>query len=142
LNTKYLYKIYSSTTQLPLNWDSLATKNIFLSKKYLEVLEQSRPKNMECHFIGVFYEEALIGIALSQFIDLNQVDSFQSKKGCLKTVFKKYLFTHFSSHILFIGNNMLTGQNAFCFNDSADMKLVLHTLKLASNELKKVLKTK
>lgn len=93
---------------------------------------------MNCHYIAVFCKEELIGIALSQFIDLNQIDSFQSKKGCLKTVFKRYLFKHFSSHILFIGNNMLTGQNAFSFKDSVDMMEAENTLKLASDELKSI----
>jgi predicted N-acyltransferase len=75
LNTNYSYQIYSSATQLPENWNELAVSTIFLSKEYLSILEKSAPANMSCHFIGLFENETLVGIAVSQFLDLNLLES-------------------------------------------------------------------
>lgn len=97
---------------------------------------------MICHFIGLFQEEKLIGIALSQFLDLNQMKSFGNRDKCLKTAIRSSFFKIFGSHILIIGNNMLSGQNAFVFSKETDKVQVLKTLKKASKELKNLFKKK
>ena len=74
MKTPLSIKIYTSVTELPNNWDSLAIENIFLSTKYLEILEKSAPTNMIPHFIGLFKEKELVGIAISQFLDLNKLE--------------------------------------------------------------------
>lgn len=136
MNLYYSFKIYSSYLELPTSWDSLATKNIFLTKHYFEILEKSAPTNMECHYIGLFHKEELIGIALSQFIDANQLISFGDRDKCVKTFIRNFFFKNFSSRVLFVGNNMLTGQNAFSFSDTIDKKLAVETIKKATEELK------
>jgi predicted N-acyltransferase len=141
LNTSYSFKIYNSTAQLPKQWDDLAISTIFLSKKYLEVLEKSSPENMICNYIGIFENNALVGIAVSQFLDLNKLESFGERDKCIKTAIRNFAFRNFSSHVLLIGNNMLTGQNSFCFSDYTDKKKALQALKLASIALKKKFKT-
>jgi predicted N-acyltransferase len=141
LNTSYSFKIYNSTAQLPKQWDDLAVSTIFLSKKYLEVLEKSSPENMICNYIGIFENNALVGIAVSQFLDLNKLESFGERDKCIKTAIRNFAFRNFSSHVLLIGNNMLTGQNSFCFSDYTDKKKALQALKLASIALKKKFKT-
>ena len=73
MNTNYSFQIYFSSENLPSNWDVLALNNIFLSKDYLKILEKSAPENMICHFIGFFRDKELVGIALSQFLDLNKL---------------------------------------------------------------------
>jgi len=70
LKPSYTYRIYDTVAALPADWDGLASENIFLSKPYLEVLEKSAPENMVCHFIGIFEQSNLKGIALLQFLDL------------------------------------------------------------------------
>ena len=127
---------------LPENWDDLAQENIFLSKKYLEVLEKSAPENMVCHFIGIFKEDKLEGIALSQFLNLNKLESFGERDKCLKTSVRNFIFKNFSSHVLFIGNNMLTGQNAFYFSENIDRNLGLKSLRKASEAIKEIFKNK
>lgn len=136
------FKIYPTTELLPENWNTLAVDNIFLSKKYLEVLEKSAPENMTCHFIGIFKEDNLVGIALSQFLNLNKLQSFGERDKCLKTSVRNFIFKNFSSHVLFMGNNMLTGQNAFHFSDKIDKNLALKSLKKASEALKEIFKNK
>lgn len=135
-------KIYSSISELPNNWNEFAVENIFLSKNYLEVLEKSAPTNMTCHFIGLFQEDKLVGIALSQFLDLNKMESFGERDKCVKTAIRNTVFKNFIAHILIIGNNMLTGQNAFAFSDKIDKIEALKTLKRASETLKTIFKNR
>lgn len=142
MDTIYSFKIFNSTSSLPLKWNSLAIDNIFLTREYLEILEKSAPTNMTCHFIGLFEEEKLVGIALSQFLNLNQLESFGNRDKCVKTAVRNTVFKNFISHILIIGNNMLTGQNAFAFSDKMDRTQGLKTLKKASEKLKIIFKNK
>lgn len=135
LNPRLTFQIYFTTDQLPTNWDSLANDNLFLSKDYMKVLEKSAPKNMECYFIGFFREHDLVGVALSQYINLNKLESFGERDRCVKTLIRNFLFKQYSSHVLLIGNNMLTGQNSFSFSTIIDTKTGLETLKKASETL-------
>ncbi len=138
----YTYTLFSETNQLPENWNDLAISTIFLTKEYLEIIEKSAPENMICHFIGIYENNSLIGIALSQFLDLNKLESFGERDQCLKTWIRNFMFKNFSSHILVIGNNMLTGQNAFAFVENIDEIAALKTLKKAAEELKTQFKSK
>lgn len=110
------YTLYNSSAQLPEEWDIIAEKNVFLSRNYLAVLEKAAPDNMQCHFIGLYNNKVLCGIALAQYINLKRINTFveEKKSFCLKD----YLFKKFSSHIIVIGNNTLTGQNAYLLNYS------------------------
>lgn len=136
MSNSYSYSIFYSTKKLPENWNDLAISNIFLSKEYLQIIEKSAPENMICHFIGIFHDTELIGIALCQFLDLNQLQSFGERDKCIKTMVRNFIFRNFSSHILIIGNNMLTGQNAFAISKKAEPTKIIQALNKASEELK------
>ena len=110
------YKIYTSIKQLPGSWDEVANENAFLQIPYLKVLEESAPKNMRCFYIGVFEKTELIGVALAQYLDLNKLESFGERDKCYKTYIRNFVFKNFASHALFLGNNMITGQNSYVFN--------------------------
>ena len=140
LSAHYSFSIYSKTNQLPSDWNTLAQNNIFLHSNYLEVLESAAPANMRCYFIGVFSETSLIGIALSQFIDLSAVESFGDRDSCIKTKIRNVVFKNFSSKVLFIGNNMLTGQNAFVFAKDVIPSDGIRTLCQAAEDIRKSLK--
>jgi hypothetical protein len=140
LNSAYSFKIYTTTAHLPSNWDDIAISTVFLSKKYLDVLEKSSPENMICHYIGLFENNTLIGIALSQFLNLNKLESFGERDKCIKTAVRNFVFRNFGSHVLVIGNNMLTGQNSFALLESTDKKKALQALNTAVTELKKQFK--
>lgn len=132
---KLHYRLYNSVASLPDGWDALAQANIFLSTAYLSVLEQSAPENLTPHFIGLFKGETLCGVALAQYINLSGVNTLgQRETGfCLK----EYLFKKFSSKVLVLGNNMLTGQNAYLLSDGVDEVLALAEFEKALLELKK-----
>ena len=142
MNTNYSFQIYFSSENLPSNWDVIALNNIFLSKDYLKILEKSAPENMVCHFIGFFRDKELVGIALSQFLDLNKLESFGERDKCIKTSIRNSIFKNFCSHVLILGNNMLTGQNAYAFSDRIDKKTALLCLKTASKKLETIFKNK
>ena len=142
MNPVYSFKIYNSTAQLPENWDVLAISTVFLSKKYLQVLEKASPDNMICHFIGIFDNTTLVGIAISQFLDLNALESFGERDKCIKTAVRNIVFRNFGSQVLVIGNNMLTGQNSFALSNTIDKKKAIQTLHAATTELKKIFKSK
>jgi len=126
---------------LPSEWNSLAAENIFLTREYLEVLENSCPVNMICHFIGIFKDEKLEGIALTQFLFAEKLESFGERDQCLKTSVRNFAFKNFASHVLFVGNNMLTGQNAFVFSKNTEIQKAVKTLHKAINQLKKDLRS-
>jgi predicted N-acyltransferase len=113
-----------------------------LTREYFEVLEKSSPVNMSCHFIGIFKNEKLAGIALTQFIFAEKLESFGERDQCLKTSVRNFAFKNFASHVLFVGNNMLTGQNAFSFSKEVNEAKVIKALHKAINELKKDFKSK
>ncbi|NDP25935.1 MAG: GNAT family N-acetyltransferase [Flavobacterium sp.] len=142
MKTQLSIEIYSSVSELPSNWNDFAIENIFLSKQYLETLEKSAPINMFCHFIGLFKDSELVGIALSQFLNLNHLESFGERDKCIKNAVRNTFLKKFCSHILIIGNNMLTGQNAFAFSDKTDEVQVLLALKTAAENLKTVFRNK
>jgi hypothetical protein len=136
------FAIYTTTESLPKDWDAIAVSTIFLQSNYLKVLENSAPKNMTCHFIGVFKNQDLVGVALSQFIDLNKVSSYGERDSNVKTAARKFVFKNFCSHVLFIGNNMLTGQNAFAHSNVISSTEMMQVLLQAAKELENRFKTK
>ncbi len=136
MSLPYSHQIYCHTDALPIPWDLLANDNIFLTKKYLEALEKAAPSNMTCHFIGVFRGDELVAIALSQFLDLNAIDCYGNKNQVKHLSLKNYLFKKYSSRILVMGNNMLSGQNAYAVSDTANITDVIQALKHAAEALK------
>lgn len=142
LNSSYSFQIYTNTASLPETWNDLATHNIFLSREYLEVLEKSAPTNMLCHYIGLFKDAELVGIALTQFLDSNKLESFGERDKCVKTSVRNFAFKKFASHVLFVGNNMLTGQNAYSFSEKISLPKAIKLLHKGINALKKDFKSK
>ncbi len=142
LKTTLTFYIYNSVGELPAEWDNLAHENIFLTSRYLQVLEESAPENMICSFIGFFDNKKLVGVAIAQFLNINQLESFGDRDRCVKTTVRNFIFRNFSSHVLFIGNNMLTGQNAFIFSDEINPTEALQCLKKAISSLKKLYQSK
>jgi predicted N-acyltransferase len=141
LNTTYSFEIYNSASSLPSEWNSLSSENIFLTKEYLQILEISCPVNMICHFIGIFETKKLVGLVVTQFLFAEKLESFGERDKCLKTSVRNFAFKNFASHVLFVGNNMLTGQNAFVFDTNTNQQKAIKTLHKAINQLKKDLKT-
>ncbi|MGL2966545.1 8-amino-7-oxononanoate synthase [Flavobacterium sp. XGLA_31] len=129
------FKIFTTVAQLPDSWDHVAHENAFLQTPYLKVLEESAPTNMQCFYIGIFEKEILIGVALSQYLNLNQLESFGERDRCLKTYIRNFVFKNFASHVLFLGNNMITGQNGYAFLKDIDPKHICDLLTACADEI-------
>ena len=136
------YNIYTSVAQLPEGWDEVAIQNTFLQSAYLKVLETSAPKNMQCFFIGVFEKSELIGVVLAQYLNLTKLESYGERDKCVKTFIRNFVFKNFASQVLFIGNNMITGQNSFAFKHANNYQLISNTLSNCALELDTFLKSK
>lgn len=132
---KHSFKIYNSISNLPDKWDEVAHENAFLQTSYLKVLENSSPINMQCFYIGIFDESELIGVALAQYLDLNKLESFGERDKCIKTYIRNFVFKNFASHVLFLGNNMITGQNGYAFNVTIDFNSLSKILLECANEI-------
>jgi predicted N-acyltransferase len=133
LDPNFSFTIFNTAAALPIAWDTIAENNTFLSRSYLSVLEKSAPENMECHFIGLFKDDELCGIALMQYINLSRLNAFveEKKSFCIKD----YIFKKFSSHIIVIGNNTLTGQNAYLLTGDITEATALSLLKKALQQM-------
>lgn len=135
MKSLFSFKIYDSVQNIPDEWDLLAANNIFLSRNYLKILETAAPQNMSCRFIALFNNHNIIGISLSQFLDLSQIPSFGERDHCLRNTIRNFVFKRFGSKILIIGNNMLTGQNGIAFDTITPKKNTIQLLKKATNYL-------
>lgn len=142
MKNEFHHKIFSQVSELPEKWDEFAVQNIFLSRNYLKVLEESAPENMQCFFITIHKNDELSGTAIAQFLDGTQMETFGNRDKCLKTFMRNFAFKNFSSQILFIGNNMLTGQNAFSCSSSTLSAGFLKELKKASQSIKVKIESK
>lgn len=136
MSSPFSFQIYSSVKNIPSDWDSLAGNNLFLSRDYLETLAVSAPKNIQCHFIGLFLNEELVGIAVTQYINLSELNSFGERDHCIKTIIRDFVFKNFSSNVLVMGNNMLTGQNGCYFGSKLPASEGLALLKKVTEQLK------
>jgi hypothetical protein len=121
---------------LPNTWNNVAAGNIFLTTDYLKVLEVSAPENMNCYFIGFFDAIGLAGVEFAQFVVLSDVGSFGERDSCIKRKVRDFVFRRFTSHILIVGNNMLTGQNTFRFANHIDKRAALIGIDNAVSEIK------
>ena len=139
---KITIKIFETSKDLPENWNTVAAENHFLQLPYLNVLELSAPTNMQCFYIGIYENAELIGVSLAQYLDLNKLESFGERDNCFKTFIRNFIFRNFASHTLFIGNNMITGQNSFTFNKKISFENISYILTQCSHELIKYFKQK
>ena len=129
------FTIYKSVAELPATWDQVAVENVFLQTHYLHVLEQSAPTNMQCFYIGVYDHNQLIGVSLAQYLDLNKLESFGERDKCVKTAIRNFVFKNFASHVLFLGNNMITGQNGYAFSKEIDFEHISEILMQSAEEI-------
>ncbi|HLP63994.1 GNAT family N-acetyltransferase [Flavobacterium sp.] len=140
--TPITFTIYNSVGEVPTLWNTVAQSNVFLQTHYLKVLEESAPVNMQCFYIGVFENSELIGVSLAQYLDLNKLESFGERDKCLKTAVRNFVFKNFASHVLFLGNNMITGQNGYAFSKEIDFQHISEILAQTAKELTLYFKNK
>lgn len=108
---------------------------------YLRLLEVGAPNNMECFFVAIYQNNVLIGNLLVQFIQLNHLDSVGNSQHNIKKKIRNFLSKHWASNVLFVGNNMITGQNSYCFSRSLEFDEVAFILDQVTQLIIKKLKS-
>ena len=129
MSNKYTHQLFIKTSELPASWDQVAQSCIFLQKNYLRILEESSPENMQNTFVGIFEGDKLLATALIQEIDLALLPGFGERDHALKTALRNFLFKQFASKLLLVGNNMLSGQNAYTLLPEANESRVIEKLR-------------
>lgn len=132
---QFTFSIHQSISELPSTWNEVAYENAFLQTPYLEVLEKSAPVNMKCFYMAIYENNNHIGVALAQYIRVAELESFGDRDNCFKTKVRDFVFRNFASNVLFIGNNMITGQNGYIFNKPIDFSSVSNILTQCSDEI-------
>jgi hypothetical protein len=138
------YKIYSTVKNLPVSWDGLSTKDIFLKTNFLGGLEESAPKNISSYYIGVFKSNELVGEAIIQRVEMYADDIFRkSSNNKLKQLAKQLVSKIVKGNALVIGNLMHTGQHGFYFElEKLSQDEFLNTLEKAIQELTLQIRTR
>lgn len=129
MSLNYTHQLFKNTAELPENWDQVAASCLFLQKNYLQTLEESSPENMKCTFVGIFNGEKLVASSLIQEIDLAKLPGFGERDHAIKTAMRNFLFKQFASQLLLVGNNMLSGQNAYAFLPEVDERILVEKLR-------------
>lgn len=99
------------------------------------------PINIQNYYIEYFFESELIGIALFQHIDLKNIKPFQEKQYNLRSKVSAWALNRFASSILFVGNNLMSGQNAFRFSSKIAENKKYQLLSDSVDSLSKSLKS-
>ncbi|MEO5789957.1 GNAT family N-acetyltransferase [Gelidibacter sp.] len=135
-------KIYTSTTQIPPEWNTLATHDLFLQTAYLTALEGAAPRSISLYYIGIFNEDRLVGIALIQRVKLYAKDMFRASAGSQwKAILKDGISRILKGNILVVGNLTHTGQHGMYFkNENFSQDGFLETLFKAIDDLKILIK--
>lgn len=136
------FSIHQSISELPSTWNEVAKENAFLQTQYLQVLEISTPVNMKCFYISIYEHQQHIGVALAQYLDIYKLESFGERDNCFKTKIRNFVFRNFASHVLFLGNNMITGQNGYSFSKPIEFSCISDVLIQCSEAIIKYFKDK
>ncbi|WP_298532242.1 GNAT family N-acetyltransferase [uncultured Algibacter sp.] len=136
------YQIYYSSKELPVSWDDLVGHDMFLQSKYLKAIENGAPENIELFYIGVFSNNALVGVAIIQRVKLYLKDMFRKTQvSCLKEFLQNIVSKVLKGNILVVGNLMQTGQHGIYFNKNQItypeyLNLVFNALQFLKKEIK------
>lgn len=111
------FKIYTSASQLPAQWDVLNKHDIMLQSAYLKILDNASPTTITCYFIGVFNNKELVGTSLIQRAELYARDMFR-KNGAswFKHFARDAISLILKGNILVFGNLTHTGQHGYSFD--------------------------
>jgi hypothetical protein len=93
---------------------------VFLQSYYLQASEEASPNNIQWFYIGVFKDDILVGIAITQRVQLYLKDMFRDTKvSCIKPFFKDLVSKVLKGNILVVGNLTHTGQHGLFFNEES-----------------------
>lgn len=131
----YTFQIFNEADHIPSHWDSI-NHNVFLSKRYFKALYQSVPSNIKLFFVGFYNDDIYVGKALFQCISIYKTQTLGGGENCVKRKIKNFALKKLCGNVLFLGNNMLSGQHAFSFEKSVLESLQYDLLEKAMKSIK------
>ncbi|MEZ4793292.1 MAG: GNAT family N-acetyltransferase [Gelidibacter sp.] len=136
------FSIYNTAKKLPVEWNALATHDIFLQSHYFWALENASPNNISWFYLGIFNDKKLVGIAVIQRVELYLEDIFRNyKDSCSRQKFKHFISKFLKGNMLVVGNLMHTGQHGIYFEANQISKTeFLKSIYKALDELKEIIK--
>ena len=136
------FKIYTSTAQIPLEWNTLAVHDLCLHTSYLTALEEAAPTTIALYYVGVFDADTLVGIAIIQRVKLYAKDMFRSGSSSqFIALVKESIAKVLKGNILVVGNLTQTGQHAMYFrSQDISQDSFMETLFEALDDLKMQIK--
>lgn len=138
------YNIYNSFKELPEDWNALVKHDVFLQTAYLQALEVASPNNLQLFYIGVFKADVLVGVAVTQRVQLYLQDMFRKTQvSCFKTYVRDVVSKILKGNILVIGNLTHTGQHGLFFKrQSLSQEVFFNVINSALSDIKSIIKTK
>lgn len=111
------FKLFSRVNLLPDQWDAFNGSDIFLTRQYLEALENGSPSNITNYFFIVSKNSETVGVGLIQHVKVDVGQMFRYwPDSRLNRVGKRLVSNLLKGHILVGGNLTHTGQHAFHFD--------------------------
>ncbi len=111
-------------------WDKYSKKDIFLQSQYLKTLEANPPEDMQFRYVCIMQNSKAIGILYYQIINLNLSDSLQDT-GARESIVSKIsakvkssIASLFETHLLILGNTLVTGDFGYHFSLSLENREV------------------
>lgn len=137
------YSIYNSFKKLPEDWDTLVDHDLFLQSHYLQALEKASPENIQLFYIAVFKDDALVGVAIAQRVQLYLKDMFRKTKvSNIKAFFQDVVSKILKGNILVVGNLTHTGQHGLFFQkEYVSQSQFFDLIFSALNEIKETIKS-
>lgn len=121
------YAFFPTIAAAAADWDAVApADNVFLSRRYLSVLEACPPSGMQLGYIVFYRSNEPIGVALLQRANFEGhthlrelTTSGTGWRQRLSLSFKRQLANCLEGQVVVCGNLLLTGEHGFYFKDGA-----------------------
>ncbi|MEZ5038254.1 MAG: peptidogalycan biosysnthesis protein [Saprospiraceae bacterium] len=141
----YSFFIYDEVADIPGDWDQLLEdRDVFLHTNYLMALASNPPEGMQLKYLLLKKGDAVIGVVLLQIIDYALTDSLKTIEGTERRSWSQWLSYKLASYlnfrVLVVGNLLLTGEHACCFDptqisEAEGLQLIGSSLKAIKQQL-------
>ncbi len=118
---EYSYRLHQTFEEARTEWQLVHTDSVFLQENYLTALELAPPSTMQFFYLIIYQNGRAVGKAYFQRIAFVSYKSLKTPRNTLFCKLNQVLHQTLGKieiKLLVLGNLLLTGQNAFAWNDS------------------------
>lgn len=123
-NSECKISIFKSLNKVPSDWETAQpADNVYLQKDYLQVVEYNCPKEIALRYVIFYKNDFPVGVGLFQLYRYSTVETIKelrepSKKFNPWLWIKRTLAKPLNFNLLICGNNLLTGEHGYHFNEN------------------------